>query len=150
MKTISWVQLVLTTLFLFVLESCKTYFIPLDSFKEQFDGIDSTSLRTVYAKGPSGDIVEYLANPIEYIKCVDKNNNPYELKNSPSIEIRFIRNNNKRTIFYFDYVFVQDSNVVGDMSRFFNRKRTIPLSDIKKIEVQDGHKNFKYVDKKGK
>ena len=99
-------------------------------------------------KGPAGDVVKYLANPIEYIQCVDKNNNPFELKNSPSIEIRFTRNNNKKTIFYFDYVYLQDSMIIGDMSRFFYMKKSIPLNDVKKIEVQDGHKNFKYVDKK--
>ncbi len=101
-------------------------------------------------EGPFGDVMEYPANPIQYIKCVDKNNNPFELKNSPSIEIRFTRKNNKRTTFYFDYVYVQDSIVFGDMSRFFYVKRQIPLNDIKKIEVQDGHKKYKYVDKKKK
>lgn len=44
--------------------SCKTYYIPVDSFKEQFKGIDSTKLRIVNTRGPVGDIVEYLANLI--------------------------------------------------------------------------------------
>ena len=101
-------------------------------------------------KGPAGDVVKYLANPIEYIQCVDKDHNPFELKNSPSIEIRFTRNNNKKTIFYFDYVYLQDSMIIGDMSRFFYMKKSIPLNDVKKIEVQDGHKNIQYVEKKKK
>ena len=52
--------------------SCKTYYIPVQSFKLQFNGIDSTKLRLVKTRGPAGDVAEYLANPIDYIKCVDK------------------------------------------------------------------------------
>ncbi|MBA7572257.1 hypothetical protein ES708_14033 [subsurface metagenome] len=128
--------------------SCKTYYIPVQSFKEQFQEIDSTKLKIVNTRGPAGDIAEYLANPIEYIKCVDKENNPFELKNSPSIEIRFTENNNKRTIYYFDRVFLQDTFIIGDMSRFIHYRKGISINNVKLIEVQDGHKNFKYVDKK--
>jgi hypothetical protein len=128
--------------------SCKTYYIPVDSFKAQFKGIDSTKLRLVNTRGPAGDIVEYLANPIDFIKCVDKDNKPFELKNSPSIEIRFTENNNKRTIYYFDRIYLQDTLIIGDMSRFIRYKKGISINSIKLIEVQDGLKNFKYVDKK--
>ena len=131
-----------------VLNACKTYLIPVQSFKEQFNGIDSTKLRLVKTRGPAGDVAEYLANPIEYIKCVDKSDMPLELKNSPSIEIRFTEKNNKRTIFYFDRVFLQDSLVFGEMSRFIRIRKGIPLSNVKLIEVQDGHKNFSYLEKK--
>src|SRR5665648_761808 len=101
-----------TCLFSFILVisfGCKTYYISVQSFKEQFIGIDSTKLRIVNTRGPAGDIAEYLANPLEFIKCIDKNNQPLELKNSPSIEIRFTENNNKRRIYYFDRVFLQDT-----------------------------------------
>ena len=145
-KQVTIIGLLFFTIIGFV--SCKTYYIPLESFKEQFSEIDSTKLRIVKTRGPMGDVFEYPANPIEYIKCVDKNNNPIELKNSPSIEIRFTRNNNKKTVFYFDYVYLQDSLIFGDMSRIFYMKKSIPLNEIKKIEIQDGHKNFKYVDQK--
>lgn len=133
---------------LFGLLSCKTYYIPVESFKEQFSGIDSTKLREVYTQDPYGYIEKYLTAPIDFIKCVDKNNNPYELKNSPSIEIRFTNNNNRRTIFYFDRVFLQDTLIIGDISRFLPLKKTISMNSVKLIEVQDGHKKFKYVDKK--
>jgi hypothetical protein len=127
---------------------CKTYYIPVESFKEQFKGVDSTRLRTVYTRGPVGDVAKYLANPIDYIKCVDKNNNPFELKNSPSIEIRFTENNNKRTVYYFDRVYLRDTLIVGEMSRFIRYRKSISINNVKLIEVQDGHKNFKYIDKK--
>jgi len=128
--------------------SCVTYYIPIESFNEQFKDIDSTELKIVYVKGPMGDIVSYKTYPIDHIKCVDKNNNPFDLKNSPSIEIRFTEKTNKRTIFYFDQIYVQDSIIIGDGSRFINYVHTIPIDNVKLIEVQDGHKNFKYVDKK--
>mgnify|MGYP001769708569 CR=1 FL=1 len=127
---------------------CKTYYIPIDSFKEQFNGIDSTKLRLVHTRGPVGDIVDYLANPIDYIKCVDKQNNPFELKNGPSIEIRFTESNNKKTIYYFDRVYLQDTIIVGDRSRFIGLRKGISINNVKLIEVQDGHKNFNYVEKK--
>jgi hypothetical protein len=142
----------LKTRFLFLLFlgliSCKTYYIPVESFKEQFNGIDSTKLKIVNTRGPAGDIAQYPANPIEYIKCVDKDNNPFELKNSPSIEIRFTEQNNKRTVYYFDRVFLQDTLIIGDMSRFIHYRKGISINNVKLIEVQDGHKNFKYVEKR--
>ena len=134
-------------LFSLILTGCKTYFIPVESFTEQMKDIDSVELKTVYTKGPMGDVVSYETYPIDYIKCVDKNNNPFLLKNSPSIEIRFTDKNNKRTYFYFDQIYVQDAIVFGDGSRFINYQKQIPLKEIQKIEVQDGRKKFKYVDK---
>lgn len=124
---------------------CTTYYIPVESFKEQFKGINSTNLKSVKTRGPVGEITEYMANPIDYIKCFDKENNPIKLRNSPSIEIRFTEKNNKKTIYYFDRIYMQDSLIIGDMSRIFSIKKNISINNVKKIEVQDGHKNFKYV-----
>ena len=130
-----------------ILNSCKTFYIPVDSFKEQFAGIDSAALRSVTVRGPIGDKVSYKANPIKFVKAVDKNNNPVELKNSPSLEIRFTDNNNKRIIFYFDRIYVTDSLITGVQSRFISAiRKTIPINCIKKIEIQDGKKNFIYVE----
>lgn len=134
-------------LVVFGLVSCKTYYIPIDSFKQQFKDIDLTELKMVNTRGPMGDVVSYKTYPIEYIKCVDKKNNPFELRNSPAIEIRFTEKNNKRTTLYFDQIFIQDSLIIGDGSRFINYQKVIPLNNIKVIEVQDGHKNFKYVER---
>lgn len=63
-----------------ITNSCKTYYIPVQSFKEQFNGIDSTKLRLVNILGPSGKVSEYFTNPLDYLKCIDKNNKPVELK----------------------------------------------------------------------
>jgi len=139
---------ILIVLTLGVLFSCKTYYIPVETFREQFSEIDSTQLRMVRTKGPAGDIAEYPANPIDQIKCVDKDGNETELQNSPSIETRITTTNGKRTIFYFDRIYVQNDTLIGFRSRFIGLPKTIPLNEITKIEVQDGHKNFHYVEKK--
>jgi hypothetical protein len=129
---------------LILVTSCTTYLIPVDSFKMQFAGIDSTKLKQINVTGPIGESYNYLSNPLRTIKCVDKKGNSYELTNSPSIEIRFTYGEkNKRTVFYFDRIYVNDSCVVGVQSRFISSiRKTIPLKSITKIEIQDGKKNF--------
>ena len=138
----------LTSVFLF-LTSCTTYYISLDSFKQQFTGIDSTKLKSVVVQGPMYERYNYNANPIKTIKCADDLNNPVELKNSPSIEIRITHGyKNKRTVFYFDRIYVNKNSVFGVKSRFMDFiTQSISLDSITKIEVQDGHKKFSYVDK---
>ncbi len=128
-----------------VLIGCTTYYIPIESFKQQFNGIDSTHLKIVNAIGPIGEKFSYLSNAIDTIYCVDDNNKPFKLLNSPSIEIRFTDNNDDRTIFYFDTVFLQDSLIIGTKSRFIpSFQGIIPIYNVKLIEVQDGKKYFRY------
>jgi hypothetical protein len=139
---------VLIGLIVLLISSCTSYYIPIESFNEQFKDIDSVNLRTVNTRGPMGDVVTYKTYPIDTIYCIDKENNPKKLVNSPSIEVRFTDNSNKRTVFYFDQMYVQDSILKGNGSRFIGYKREIPLKNIILIEVQDGQKNFKYVEKR--
>ncbi|MCW3091775.1 MAG: hypothetical protein JWP81_2844 [Ferruginibacter sp.] len=83
---------------------------------------------------------------MDYINCVDKNGNSFKLKVSPSLEIRFTDIDNQKTIFYFDRISVDEQFVSGVQSRFISSiKKKIPLNTIRKIEIQDGKKNFKYV-----
>ena len=75
-----------------------------------------------------------------------KKGNVVELKNSPSLEIRFTNSNNKKTIFYFDLISVDETFVSGVQSRFITSiRKTIPLNTIRTIEIQDGKKKFSYV-----
>jgi hypothetical protein len=127
------------------LSSCKTYYISTDSLKQQFSGIDSSTLKDVVVQGPGWQKIRYKANPITMIQCVDKNNQPFELPNGPSIEMR-VTHDRKKSIFYFDRVVVNDSTLKGVKSRFFSSiTQTIPLASITKIEVQDGGKKYSYV-----
>jgi hypothetical protein len=144
-KTVSFSIIIVALIF--SLSSCKTYYISVDSFKQQFAGMDSSKWKEVTTQGPLGGRVKYKTAPIDIIKCVDKNGNPVELKNGPSIEIRFTDTSNKRTIFYFDLISVNDAFVRGIQSRIIpSIRKTIPLNAIKKIEVQDGKKNYRYVE----
>jgi len=135
----------MSLLVLLVFSGCKSYTIPVDSFKEQFKDINTENYRIVKIENPFGMESQYKANPIDTIICFDKNNKKVLLRNSPSIEIKFTTKNHKKKTFYFDRVFLNDTVVVGDISRFINYKKGIPIKDIIKIEVQDGRKNFKYV-----
>jgi len=131
---------------IFFFSSCKTYYIPVDSFKQQLTSIDTSNMREVTTQGPAGDRVKYKIYPIDYIHAVDKTGNPITIQNSPSIEIRFTDTSNKKTIFYFDLIRFDGVNITGRQSRFMSAfKKTIPINSVKKIEVQDGKKNFRYV-----
>ena len=130
----------------FCLFSCKSYYIPLESFKKQFEEMDSTELREVITVGPWGGQQKYKTYPIDYISCVDKDGNPAQLENGPSIEMRITDTNGRRTVFYFDLIKVNNSYVYGVESRFMpSITKKIPLGAIKKIEVQDGKKKFRYL-----
>ena len=132
---------------LFCITSCKTYYISVDSFKQQFAVSDTSKFKQVKTQGPLGDVVKYKTYPIDVIKCADKNGNQVTLTNSPALEIRFTDINNKRTTFYFDRIFVKGDSVQGGQSRIITSMvKTIPLNTVKLIEIQDGGKKFKYVD----
>ena len=131
---------------LFSISSCKTYYIPVESFKQQFSGWKTASLREVTTRGPVGDISKYNTYPIDSVKCVDKSGNPVVLTNSPALEIRFTDTDNKKTIFYFDRILVNDTTVSGVQSRILSSiTKTIHLNTIKLIEIQNSGKRYKYV-----
>lgn len=132
---------------LFSISSCKTYYIPVESFKQQFGVADTSKFKQVKTQGPMGDVAKYKAYPLDVIKCFDKNGNPVTLTNSPALEIRFTDIDNKKTTFYFDRIFVKGDSVQGGQSRFVpSLVKTIPLNKVKLIEIQDGGKKFKYVE----
>ena len=141
------ILIVLFIIGVWILSSCKTYLIPIKSFEHQFAGIDFISLREVRIEGATYDT--YLANPIEKIDCLDKQGNAFQLDNRPAIEIRFTYGEkNKKTIFYFDRVIKEDTLIIVGQSRFFPKLiKTIPFESVSKIEIQNGGKDFKYVDK---
>ncbi|MBT4881671.1 MAG: hypothetical protein HON40_03870 [Flavobacteriales bacterium] len=131
----------------FLFTSCTTYLMPIESFEEQFQNVNESSREEVKVRTPYyGISTKYLANTINNITCFDKNNNSIILKNSPSIEIRITEKNEKKTIFYFDRVYQENSIVYGDKSRIPGFEKGIPLDSILKIEIQDGKKNFKYIE----
>jgi hypothetical protein len=130
----------------FFFTSCKTYYIPVDSFKKQLSGFDSSNMREVTTRGPVGDRVTYKTYPIDIIRAVDKSGNPVNIPNSPAIEVRITDTANKKTILYFDLIRFDGENIIGGQSRFISSiKKAIPITSVKTIEVQNGRKNFRYV-----
>ncbi|TFD97340.1 hypothetical protein E2605_06640 [Dysgonomonas capnocytophagoides] len=130
--------------FVAFLTSCTTYQIPIESFETQLKDATFDNMKTVNTKYPTGITYQNLANQLDSIICVDKNGNTRKIQNKPSIEIRITDKKNKKTIFYFDTVYLSDSFVVGQQSRFISATKSIPLKDIIKIEIQDCHKKFSY------
>jgi hypothetical protein len=110
-------------------------------------GLDSNNRRTVTTQEPLLGVKSiYKTYPIDSILCVDQKGNKFLLKNGPSIEIRFTEMNDKKTVFYFDHILLRNDTVTGVRSRFLpSFTRSIPLSQVKTIEIQDGRKKFVYV-----
>ena len=135
-----------------LLLSCKTYTIPVDSFREQMKESTSEKLKKVEINhpliyslsSPKRNLI-YEANNIKSIIVVDKNGNNVKLENSPKLEMRITLKNGKRNILLFDTVIIKNDTLIGARSRIIqNLKRKIPLSAIEKIEIQDSGKVYKY------
>jgi predicted RNA-binding protein YlqC (UPF0109 family) len=142
------IRILISTLLGFILffSSCKTYYIALDSFKNQLSAFDSSNMHEVTTVGPLGNRETYKTYPIDIIHAVDKNGNLINIPNSPSIEVRITDTNNKKTIFYFDLIRFDGKNIIGRQSRIISSiKKTIPLMTVKTIEVQDGRKKYRYI-----
>ena len=132
---------------LILLSSCKSYIIPIESFKAQFDTINATKLVDKTTIGPWRDVHKYKANPIQVIKCLNKEGKPAQLINRPSIEMRVTYGRKKkRTIFYFDKVYLENGYIVGGQSRILDfMEKKIPIDSVSKIEVKDGQKKYRYL-----
>ena len=127
----------------------ESYTISLENFKEQFGNMMQKEWKEVTVKDPMGKISKYKTFPMDTIKCKNDEGKEIILKIKPSIEIRITDTNNKKTIFYFDKIRVENNSIFGSQSRILKvLTKEIPFRDITKIEVQDGRKNFKYVDSK--
>lgn len=131
-----------------LLSSCKTYTIPVDSFREQMTAPGSEKLRDVEINNPAlytYKNIKYEANSLNSIVVVDKKGNKVKLENSPKLEMRITRKNGKKNILLFDTVIVDNDTLKGARSRIMqNLRREISLTDIEKIEIQDSGKVYKY------
>lgn len=146
MNLIKVLTLVMSSLFI---SSCKNYYISVDSFKQQFAELKTNQKINEYkqANGAAFNGKQHDKAQPKIIKCTDKNGNPKELINGPSIETRITyvpngKSKKRRTVFYFDTIKVTDSTVSGFRSRILGMPKTILLDSIKKIEVQNGGKKF--------
>lgn len=139
-------QPILVIAFLILVISCKSYTIPINSFKEQLIEANSSTIKDATINNPllSGTIT-YATNNLEGIIVINKSGARTYLKNSPSLEMRVTHKNNKKYHMYFDTVIMEDGLLKGARSRFIQGlNRQIPIDSILKIEVQEGSKKFKY------
>ena len=137
---------------IFLLNSCNTYTVPVESFKSQMTESNSGQLKTVeinhptfYSKSNSNRNLNYQANTIKLIEVFDKKGNKVKLENSPKLEMRITKKDGKKNVLLFDTVIVQNDTLKGARSRLIqNLTREIALIDIEKIEIQDSGKVYKY------
>lgn len=127
--------------------SCATYTIPVESFKEQFEKFDNASLREVIVEDMLGKRVQYKTYPMDFVEVVNKNGNKTLLEVKPSLEMRITDSNNRKTVFYFDLIRYEGESISGTESRIrpSSFEKRIPIRAVKKIEIQNGRKKFKYV-----
>lgn len=142
-------SLLLPISMLFMMASCKTYTIPVDSFRKQMIAASSENMKESEINTPlignNWRNIKYYSNNVEGLFVVDKKGEELYLRNSPSIEMRVTHINGKRYYFYFDTVILENNVLMGSRSRFISGlTRNIPLDSIVKIEVQDGGKKFAY------
>ena len=139
------IKAILLSSILIILSSCKTYTIPVESFRKQMTK-SGTEMRKVEINNPiSYSNIKYEANRIESLIVMDKDGNNVELENSPKLEMRVTRKDGSKYILLFDTVVVENDTLKGARSRIIqNLRREIPLNDIEKIEIQDSGKVYKY------
>lgn len=130
--------------------SCKTYHIPIDSFKEQFTITDSSQLKPVVLGG--GILIyaneKYLTKNLDYIDCIDNKGRRHKLKMSPKLEIRLsylAKNKERKVSFFLDRTYVTKDSITGFRSRLIGLPKTISIQSIRKIEIQNDHKNYYYL-----
>jgi hypothetical protein len=125
--------------------SCKTYQIPVDSFKEQFKAANGKPRRDVVVVGPVGERSTYATYQMKQINVVDKKGNKVALNVRPSLEARFTYGKGKHTTFYFDMIRFNGDTIDGGRSRFLpSLRKKIPISSVTRIDIQDGGKKFNY------
>lgn len=121
-------KLLILSSLIFLLYACKTYYIPVEDFKN-------------YSKGNVG-------NELDYITCNDKKGNTVLIKNDGSVEIRITDKNKKRKIGYFRTLQITDSTVVFLRSAFLSLYAEFQLDEIILIEIQNAKKALKYNNEK--
>src|ERR1700761_3233674 len=107
-----------TIIAIVIFSSCKSYTIPVDSLRQQLQGIDPSKC-TLILPGDVFSKATYRINGIRVIHCEDNDGNKHELAGGSSIEVRFTYgSDNRRMSGYFDTVFLTDSTVSFVRSRY--------------------------------
>ncbi|WP_396151296.1 hypothetical protein [Flavobacterium sp.] len=122
-------KVILFTLLIIVLNSCKTYIVPPENFKNQLSKVENQQQKTIYKAYDLDNLVVY-----------DSKGNATILPNSPAIEMRVTQKNGKKNAFFFDTVFIENDTLKGEKSRILGLMNHVPFDQIAKIEVKEGLK----------
>jgi len=96
----------------FGLGSCKTLHIPVDNFKNLFEGMDQASLKKeVTFRGPANEKFTYKTYPIDSIYCIDRKGNPVVLESTPTLKVEIIYSNNQKSVINFQLIRVNNGRI---------------------------------------
>ena len=128
-------------LLLWVLSSCKTYYLTPASLKQQLGNIDPVRTRTAYDAGKdvidktlSGGMI--FNNGIDTIDVTDKSGKAYRLPVTPHMGVRMTDTAGKSVIVYFDTMVIKDSVVLASKSHFLLVPVHRNFYSLRKVEVQ--------------
>lgn len=131
---------------LLVLASCKTYTLKPDDLVRQLRDAQPKDVTVSHSVTPFASTT-YKGNGVSQLECYDKKGQKHVLPISPAVETRIRLKKGGKRLYYFDTIALEDSTISGCNSRILHTRRTIPISEIKTVEVQNGGKDYSY--KKG-
>jgi hypothetical protein len=125
---------------------CASYTIPVRSFDEQTRAVHRSDLRSRAIQVAYTGTRMFRVNGIGSVRVEDSDGKALSLPNSPALEVRFTLEDGSTSVMYFDSIWRNDSLVIGSQSRLMPIFDTVTIPRIRRIEIQDGHKNYRYVD----
>lgn len=122
------ITLTLAFIYLFILSSCATYNVTTKSLVEQFAGSNQEK-KGYFSANVNG-------NNLTSVKVVDNKGQEKIIDVSNRTQIRVTKVDSSRTTFYFNTLLLNDSDLVGSKTHFFNAQiKPIKIADILKIEI---------------
>jgi hypothetical protein len=125
------------------LSACKLYYMTPASLQEQLQKIDPNKIEDSYdlRLGLLGAALKggqkNFYNGIEKVQVTDKKGNLYNRPVMPHTVIRLTDLKGKKTILYFDSLFLKDSLLFGSKSHFISLAvKPIRVDSLTKIEFQ--------------
>ncbi len=138
---------ILPILILLFLSSCATYTMTPGQLITQLKRAspDTVRVRSAYGTPILTNVDrDYKINGIGEIVCKDKDGREIIIQNNPNVECRITDKKKKRHIFYFDTINIEDSLITGYNSRILHTKKSVKITDIQKVEIQDAKNAYHY------
>lgn len=132
--------------------SCKTYTVPVDSFRNQMTAPGFANSKNAhidpsleYTASSREGIKTYRFNPLNSIEVYNKKGAKVRLESSPKLEVNVTKKDGKKHMLFFDMVTVENDTLKGGRSRMFlNMRREIALTDIEEIKIIVSARRYEY------